>query len=197
MSRAAVEPDFRRTEDGQFASNLGKNMIKNAILIYLAQWAGSLAVLSFAALTAFLSGTGDHTSVIEHVRLVNDRFRDVSVAVAEGYAAMPCGVMGIHYVNDKLLRTGAIEIAHPQAVVYEPTPDGKMMLIAVEYITSKGPASLEGRSFNLTGAPNRYGSDPFYGLHVWAWKANPRGAFADMNPNVTCEHAAAVRRSAS
>jgi hypothetical protein len=26
-------------------------------------------------------------------------------------------------------------------------------------------------------------------LHVWAWKTNPRGAFADMNPNVTCEHA--------
>jgi hypothetical protein len=26
-------------------------------------------------------------------------------------------------------------------------------------------------------------------LHVWAWKSNPRGAFADMNPNVTCEYA--------
>jgi hypothetical protein len=43
--------------------------------------------------------------------------------------------------------------------------------------------------FNFTGAPNRYGLDPFYELHVWAWKQNPRGAFADMNPNVTCEHA--------
>jgi hypothetical protein len=24
---------------------------------------------------------------------------------------------------------------------------------------------------------------------VWAWKANPRGPFADMNPNVSCAHA--------
>jgi hypothetical protein len=31
---------------------------------------------------------------------------------------------------------------HPQAVMYEPTADGKMMLIALEYITPKGPASL-------------------------------------------------------
>ena len=73
--------------------------------------------------------------------------------------------------------------------MYEPKPDGKMELVAVEYITLKGPASLEGQLFNFNGAPNRYGLDPFYELHVWAWKPNPRGAFADMNPAVTCEHA--------
>ena len=32
----------------------------------------------------------------------------------------------------------------------------------------------------------------FYELHVWAWKANPRGAYADMNPSVSCEHAHAM-----
>lgn len=73
--------------------------------------------------------------------------------------------------------------------MYEPGADGKMTLIAVEYITSKGPAALQGQLFNFLGAPNRYGLGPFYELHVWAWKSNPRGAFADMNPNVTCEHA--------
>jgi hypothetical protein len=62
-------------------------------------------------------------------------------------------------------------------------------LVAVEYITSKGPASLEGHLFNFNGAPNRYGLGPFYELHVWAWKANPHGTFADMNPMVSCEHA--------
>ena len=97
--------------------------------------------------------------------------------------------MGIHYVNGKLLGAGAVELSRPQAVMYEPLPDGRMTLVAVEYITTKGPASLEGQLFNFTGAPNRYGLDPFYELHVWAWKQNPRGAFADMNPNVTCEHA--------
>jgi hypothetical protein len=28
-------------------------------------------------------------------------------------------------------------------------------------------------------------------LHVWAWKANPTGTFADNNPNVSCEAAKA------
>jgi hypothetical protein len=97
--------------------------------------------------------------------------------------------MGVHYVSEKLLKADAIDIAHPQAVMYEPGADGKMTLIAVEYITSKGPAALQGQLFNFLGAPNRYGLGPFYELHVWAWKSNPRGAFADMNPNVTCEHA--------
>jgi len=63
-----------------------------------------------------------------------------------------------------------------------------MMLIAVEYMTPTGPAWMEGQLFNFIGAPNRYGLGPFYGLHVCAWKANPRGVFADMNPTVTCEH---------
>jgi hypothetical protein len=37
------------------------------------------------------------------------------------------------------------------------------------------------------GSPNRYGIPAFYELHIWAWKDNPRGTFADFNPNVTCD----------
>src|SRR5262249_13566421 len=125
----------------------------------------------------------NHTSLLERVRIVNDRFTELSVAVAEGYAPIPCasdvdgGATGVRYVNDKLLDADVIDIEHPQAVMYEPMADGTMMLIAVDYVTSKGPASLEGRSFNFIGAPNGYGLGPFYELHVWAWKSNPRGAF--------------------
>jgi len=158
------------------------------------RWGVSVAVLSVFALGATAIAKGSNP-LAEHVRAANDRFKDVSVAVAEGYAPIPCasgvdgGAMGIHYVNAKLLSDEVPDIKHPQAVMYEPSPDGKMELIAVEYIVSKGPASLEGQLFNFNGAPNRYGLGPFYELHVWAWKENPRGAFADMNPNVTCEHA--------
>jgi hypothetical protein len=172
-------------------------------IIHAVQVAGGLALVSLCAFVAISAGNdGDtapldsRTTLVERVRVANDRFKDVSVAQSEGYAPMPCvsgadgGAMGIHYVNAKLLGGEAVDIARPQAVMYEPASDGTKTLIAVEYITSNGPASLEGQLFNFNGAPNRYGLPPFYELHVWAWKANPRGAFADMNPNVTCEHAA-------
>ena len=154
--------------------------------------------LGFALLSMLAVGTAvaeESSPLVDHVRAANDRFKDVAVAVAEGYGPIPCasgpqgGAMGIHYVNGALLKDGVTDIAKPEAVMYEPQADGKMALVAVEYIAFKGPAELEGHLFNFNSAPNRYGLDPFYELHVWAWKANPRGAFADMNPNVTCEHA--------
>ena len=129
----------------------------------------------------------------EKVRALDSRFEDVAAAKAEGYAPIPCasgltgGAMGIHYVNAAYLKDDAVDVAKPEAVMYEPMADGTLKLIAVEYITAKGLASLEGHLFNFNTAPNRYGLGPFYELHVWAWKQNPTGAFADMNPNVSCD----------
>jgi hypothetical protein len=154
-----------------------------------------LALISVGALAAEAGAQSSKETLVDKVRGANSRFRDVSVAVAEGYAPIPCasgidgGAMGVHYVNTAYLKDAVPDIKRPQAVMYEPMPDGKMALVAVEYITFKGPASLEGQLFNFNGAPNRYGLDPFYELHVWAWKQNPRGAYADMNPDVSCAHA--------
>jgi hypothetical protein len=159
-----------------------------------------LALLSLVSVGAIASEASAQSAraretLVEHVRSANTRFKDVSVAVAEGYAPIPCasgiegGAMGVHYVNPNYLKDQVPDIKRPQAVMYEPMPDGAMALVAVEYITFKGPASLEGQLFNFNGAPNRYGLDPFYELHVWAWKPNPRGPYADMNPDVTCAHA--------
>ena len=155
--------------------------------------AGTLALLSLLW-TGSVSAADGQRSLVEQVRAANDRFKDVAVAVSEGYAAIPCasgtdgGAMGVHYVKATLIGE-SVDLKAPQAIMYEPAADGSMQLIAVEYITTKGPASLGGQLFNFNGAPNRYGLGPFYELHVWAWKANLRGAFADMNPAVSCEHA--------
>ncbi|MER9165275.1 hypothetical protein [Mesorhizobium sp. M0239] len=130
----------------------------------------------------------------DKVRAANSRFLDVKAATSEGYAPIPCasgitgGAMGIHYVNGGYLKDDKIDIARPEAVMYEPMADGTLQLVAVEYITSKGPASLDGQLFNFNSAPNRYGLGEFYELHVWAWRGNPTGTFADMNPKVSCEH---------
>ena len=163
------------------------------------RWARSLVLLPLLFVASVASAAdGGSNPLADSVRAANDRFKDVSVAVSEGYSPIPCasgvagGAMGIHYVNPAYLKDDAVDIAKPEAVMYEPGANGKMTLIAVEYITSKGPAELNGHLFNFTGAPNRYGLGPFYELHVWAWKANRTGTFADMNPDVSCNAAGPV-----
>ena len=49
------------------------------------------------------------------------------------------------------------------------------------------PPELMGQLFHLFDKPNRFGLDPFYTLHVWAWKDNPNGTFTNWNPNVSCD----------
>lgn len=160
-----------------------RKLVHSALLLMALPLLAGMALSASAAETNPLSAK---------VKDANERFADVAVATSEGYAPIPCvsgtdgGAMGIHYVNQKLLEDPAIAIDHPEAVLYEPGADGKLTLVAVEYITPKGPAALGGQLFSFTNAPNRYGLPAFYELHVWAWKANATGPFADMNPDVSC-----------
>jgi len=151
-----------------------------------------LAVLLSAAVTH--AGAVDMGNpMAEHVRAANARFEDASAALAEGYTAISCldgpdGVVtGVHYVNQRYLRDEVPAIARPQALMYEPADDGRLSLVAVEYITFKGPAWLEGQPYHYIAAPNRYGLVPFYDLLVWAGEPSPRGVFADKSPHVACE----------
>jgi hypothetical protein len=45
-----------------------------------------------------------------------------------------------------------------------------------------------GQVFHYNTAPNRYGIPAFYALHVWAWRDNPGGPFADWNSTVSCRN---------
>src|SRR6266700_3053009 len=115
-------------------------------MMKILKWAIALSLFSsFAVGTALASSSNP---LMDAVRTANDRFKDVSVAVKEGYGPIPCdsspmgGGMGIHYVNGAYLKDGVLDIAKPEAVMYEPMADGKLALIGVEYITFKGPASL-------------------------------------------------------
>ena len=146
-------------------------------------------------MTGSIDAAGGSSALSQKVRQANDKYQDLGVATAAGYMEMPCasgatgGAMGIHYVNVDYLKDAKPDIARPQALMYEPAADGKKQLVAVEYIAFKGPVDLEGQLFQLTPAPNRYGLDNFYELHVWAWKNNPAGEFADNNPTVSCKFA--------
>jgi len=154
----------------------------------------TLAMLAISVGSAAVAAGGN--PLADKVRAADARFADVAIAKSEGYAPIPCvsgpdgGAMGVHYVNQKLIDDPAVDVAHPEAILYEPGADGKLTLVAVEYITPKGPAALGGQLFTFTNAPNRYGLPPFYSLHVWAWKTNPSGMFTMFNPSVHCPPAA-------
>ena len=102
--------------------------------------------------------------------------------------------MGIHYVNESLVGDGVLDAARPEALMYEPK-NGRLHFVGVEYIVlaeawnakNQTPPTLMGQVFHYTGSPNRYGIPAFYALHVWAWKQNPHGTFADWNPKVSCD----------
>lgn len=144
------------------------------------------------------------TGLVQAVREAASKYQDVDKAMADGYGpdANGCvsspdeGAMGVHYVNPGLLFDGAVDAAHPEALVYEPSKFGRLRLVAVEYITfaefwddnnSDGsPVKLMGQVFDYSGAPNRFRLPALYGLHVWAWKYNPKGVFSMWNPRVSC-----------
>lgn len=103
------------------------------------------------------SAPGDPS--LAQVRAATDRFRDVNVALAEGYVRDPLnlsdtaemmgrpaelGAMGIHFFRPDLLGiagppnprvegTGIhTDFLRPSILIYEPQPDGSLELIAVE-----------------------------------------------------------------
>lgn len=159
----------------------------------MSSFAAGLGCLSFLLVTGAvpvaLAASG---SLTDHVRSADARFADVKKAIAEGYTPIPCaddaggGSMGVHYVNMDQIKSDAVDINKPQAILYEPQSDGSFKLMAVEYFTTKGPADLEGHLFNYMATPNRWGLPAEYTLHVWAWRKNPAGDHADWNMDASC-----------
>lgn len=141
--------------------------------------------------------------LVEKVRNATKRYRDINVAIADGWVqATPCvsgpnaGAMGVHFVLPERVGDGVLRSDQPEALIYEPLPGGRMRLVGVEFIViaehwdTRNPEAqpnLDGHLLNLVGAPNRYRLPAFYELHVWAWEHNPDGHFADWNKLVTCD----------
>jgi hypothetical protein len=143
-----------------------------------------------------------NSALLKIVRDNTVRFKDVSVAIAEGYALQfgcvsgsDSGAMGLHFVNGNLVNSGIIDPTRPQIVIYEPLPDGTLKLTGADYLviadqwnkSHSSPPEMMGQLFHLFDAPNRFGLPAFYTLHVWAWKDNPNGAFVNWHPQVSCD----------
>jgi hypothetical protein len=160
----------------------------------------ALAALALSSVASAQQDPGSSSSqLVRIVRSATYQYQNVSAATAAGYGPfLGCvsgsdhGAMGIHYVNPSLLN-GTADPTHPQALIYEPS-NGQLSLVGVEFIvdaatwlkTNSGPPVLEGQTFLFVDSPNRYNIPPFFELHVWAWRTNPKSPFMDWNDNVTC-----------
>ena len=140
-------------------------------------------------------------SLTQIVREATAPYVDVNMATAaEYFPAFGCvsgpqeGAMGVHYVNGALVVDGELDAWKPEALMYE-VAGGRARLLGVEYIVDAatwlsahdGPPALEGQAFQFVGSPNRYALPAFFELHVWAWRDNPSGTFADWNTRVSCD----------
>jgi hypothetical protein len=140
--------------------------------------------------------TADVNKDIAALRRLTARYNRFDVAKAEGWSAQitPCfesagvGGMGFHYGNTALI-DGNVNVLEPELLLYEPQKDGTLRLVAVEYIvpldawTSEQPPQLFGQTFHKNDAFK------IWALHVWHVRSNPRGMFADWNPQVSCVNA--------
>ena len=89
--------------------------------------------------------------------------------------------MGVHYVRNI---DDILDPTDPEALVYEVGRHGRLRLVALEYIIPE-------EFVNPSDPPVLFGQElhhhaylPVYVLHLWAWRWNPTGMFADFNPRV-------------
>lgn len=133
---------------------------------------------------------------IAQVRQATAQFHDTAAARKAGYtdqyppgcAVSPNGegAQAYHYLNPGLV-DATVELLRPELLMYEPQPNGKLVLIGVDYVV---PLAASAQPPTLLGVPFMR-NEPLgvWALHIWSWRPNPSGMFAAWNPKVSCEHA--------
>ena len=125
---------------------------------------GAATLLAAVALSAPGATSSSSEPSLDEVRALTERFRDVKVALAEGYIAPPgdmcevasmmgypakLGGMGVHYFRPDLLGIKGppnprvdgdgthTDFRNPSILIYEPRADGSLELVAVENLVFK------------------------------------------------------------
>jgi hypothetical protein len=128
------------------------------------------------------------------LRRVTAKYHDIEVAINDGFVLLhPCeerpdeGPVGTVYVHMGRLLDGVIDPASPDALIYEPSRNGRERLVGVEFAlpyalwNGNEPPEFLGHAFQ---PEDEFG---VYALHAWVWRNNPEGMFAESNPLVSCE----------
>ena len=125
------------------------------------------------------------------------------------------GAMGVHYFRPDMLGITAppsprvdgngthTDFRKPAILIYEPQADGSMQLVAVENLVfarawqasgRSAPPTFHGVAYDsmiddpATPADEAHMFEPHFDRHVWIFRENPNGVFAQFNPAVTCAH---------
>lgn len=131
---------------------------------------------------------------VETLRAATSRYHDLAAAEAAGYptklpkcvADSTMGGMG-HHMVDRTAFDEKLDIQHPEMLIYAPAGNGKVELVAVEYAVpyrAVGPTAKPPRLFGQE--LKRYDEYNYWSIHVWAWRKNAAGLFADWNPAIRC-----------
>jgi hypothetical protein len=198
-------------------------------------WAAALSLsaavaVGLAAASKVRAAASPGEPTLDEVRQATERYRDVKVALAEGYVRDPMnvcdtaemmgrpaalGAMGIHYFRPDLLGITAppsprvtgtgthTDFRKPSILIYEPQADGSLQLVAVENLVfvaawraagHTNPPSFHGVAWDSmiddpkTPIDEAHMFEPHFDRHVWLYRKNPNGMFAQFNPAVSCAH---------
>lgn len=155
-----------------------------------------LVTAAFLAACSSSVTTNQQDRDLATLRGVTARFQSFDSALVDGWGTKitacmsdsSAGGMGFHYGNTTYI-DGSVQVDQPELLLYEPQAGGTNHLVAVEYIIPYTAHSRDATPPVLFGQQFKQ-NDTFqlWGLHVWAWKTNPSGLYADWNPQVTCAH---------
>lgn len=123
------------------------------------------------------------------------------------------GAMGIHFFRPDLLGISGppnprvdgngthTDFRKPSILIYEPQADGSLKLVAVENLVfakawhaagNDRPPSFQDVEYDsmkddpTTNVDEAHMFEPHYDRHVWLYRENPNGMFAQFNPRVSC-----------
>ena len=167
--------------------------------------AAAISVAATVSASAKKPPSSPHRTALQRelqaAKAATARFHSVRQAVKAGYVlppgplsaacvSSPAGGMGVHLENPAMMADPALDIRRPEILVYEIKPNGRLRLVALEYFeaasqTTTAPV-LYGQTFQGPMPGHHPGMPEHYDLHVWLWKGNPSGMFAQFNPNVHC-----------
>ena len=124
------------------------------------------------------------------------------------------GAMGIHFFRPDLLGISGppnprvdgngthTDFLKPAILIYEPQADGSLKLVAVENLVFQkswhaaghaGPPTYQGVVYDnmkddtATKVDEAHMFEPHYDRHVWLYRHNPNGMYAQFNPNISCK----------